>query len=80
VGAWSSGKDSAWSRLSELAVPVLFANGTHDVMEHSYQSYAMSTVVPNSKTILYGDAGHGFLFQHADDFGFEVLRFFSQVG
>lgn len=77
---WNSGKDSAWSGLSELSVPVLFANGAHDIMEHPYQTYAMATVVPNSKTILYGDSGHGFLFQQADDFGFEVLRFFNQVG
>jgi pimeloyl-ACP methyl ester carboxylesterase len=55
---WNSGKNSAWSRLGELAVPTLFANGAHDVMEHAYQTYAMAREVPNSKAILYGDAGH----------------------
>ncbi|RPE47061.1 pimeloyl-ACP methyl ester carboxylesterase [Streptomyces sp. Ag109_O5-1] len=72
---WNSGIDSAWSRLDDLAVPALFANGAHDAMEHVYQTYAMAQAVPNSKTVIYGDAGHAFLFQHPEDFGGEVLRF-----
>ncbi|GHD42294.1 alpha/beta fold hydrolase [Streptomyces galbus] len=74
---WNNGTNSAWGRLSELSVPALFANGAHDVMEHAYQTYAMARAVPNSKTILYGDAGHGFLFQHPEDFGAQVLHFFA---
>ncbi len=31
--------------------------------------------LPNAKVILYSDAGHAFLFQHAEEFGHEVLRF-----
>jgi hypothetical protein len=31
--------------------------------------------LPDAKVIFYTDSGHGFLFQHADDFGEEVLRF-----
>ncbi|MGW1626569.1 alpha/beta fold hydrolase [Streptomyces sp. NPDC002172] len=75
VVQWNSGIDSAWSRLGDLAVPALFANGAHDVMEHAYQTYAMARAVPDSKTVIYGDAGHAFLFQHPEDFGGEVLRF-----
>jgi pimeloyl-ACP methyl ester carboxylesterase len=64
-----------WDRLGELTLPVLVANGAHDVMIHAYASYAMSQRLPNAKVILYSDAGHAFLFQHAGDFGHEVLNF-----
>jgi len=30
---------------------------------------------PDAKVILYSDSGHGFLFQHAEDLGHEVLNF-----
>jgi len=38
-------------------------------------SYAMSQRLPHAKVILFSDAGHAFLFQHAQEFGHEVLRF-----
>lgn len=64
-----------WDRLGELTLPVLVASGAHDVLIHAYASYAMSQQLPNAKVILYSDAGHAFLFQHAKDFGREVLNF-----
>lgn len=64
-----------WDRLGELTLPVLVANGAHDIMINSYASYAMSQRLPNAKVILYSDAGHSFLFQHAQEFGHDVLRF-----
>ena len=64
-----------WDRLGQLTLPVLVANGSRDVMISAYASYAMSQRLPNAKVILYSDAGHGFLFQHAQEFGHEVLRF-----
>lgn len=62
-------------RLGELTLPVLVASGAHDVLIHAYASYAMSQRLPNAKVILYSDAGHALLFQHAGDFGHEVLNF-----
>jgi pimeloyl-ACP methyl ester carboxylesterase len=35
----------------------------------------MSQRLPNTKLVIYGDAGRGFLFQHAEDFDREVLAF-----
>jgi pimeloyl-ACP methyl ester carboxylesterase len=64
-----------WDRLDELTVPVVVANGSHDVMIHAFASYAMSQRLPNAKVILYSDAGHGFLFHRADEFGREVFEF-----
>ena len=34
-------------------------------MIHAFRSYAVSQLLPNAKVILYSNAGHGFLFQHA---------------
>lgn len=62
-------------RLAELKLPVLVANGAHDVMINSYASYAMSRQLPDAKVVLYSDAGHGFLFQHIADFAHDVNRF-----
>ncbi len=73
--AISSFGTGVWDWLGELTLPVLVANGAHDVMISAFASYAMSQRLPNAKVILYSDAGHAFLFQHADDFGHEVLRF-----
>lgn len=66
-----------YDRLSELKLPVLVANGAHDVMIDSYASYAMSKCLPDAKVVLYSDAGHGFLFQHIADFAHDVNRFLS---
>jgi hypothetical protein len=42
------------------------ANGAHDVMIHAFRSYyATYQRLPNAKVILYSNAGHDFLFQHA---------------
>jgi pimeloyl-ACP methyl ester carboxylesterase len=59
----------------ELELPVLVANGAHDVMVHADASYAMSQRLPDGKVVLYSDAGHAFLFQHHQDFAREVLEF-----
>ncbi|BDY30564.1 hypothetical protein [Mycolicibacterium mageritense] len=33
--------------------------------------------LPNAKAILYSDAGHGFLFQHIEDFAAGVVTFLA---
>ena len=66
-----------WDRLKELTLPVLVANGARDILidTRGFASYQASQRLPNAKIVLYSDAGHAFLFQHADDFGREVLDF-----
>jgi pimeloyl-ACP methyl ester carboxylesterase len=61
-----------WSRLDELTHPVLLANGTQDVMIPVDATVAMAKRLPRARTVLYSDAGHGFLFQHAEDFARQV--------
>lgn len=68
---------SLWDRLGEVTIPVLVANGAHDRMIDAYATYAMAGRLPHAKAILYSDAGHGFLFQHIDDFTAEVLTFLA---
>lgn len=62
-------------RLGQLAMPVLVANGVHDVMIPAYRSYVIASEAPDAKLILYPDSGHAFLFQYAEDFAAEVARF-----
>jgi pimeloyl-ACP methyl ester carboxylesterase len=66
---------SIWDRVTELTMPVLVANGTNDVMIDAYASFAMVRALLDAKLVLYSDAGHGFLFQHIEDFAREVLAF-----
>lgn len=72
---WSAGGEGVYSRLHEIRQPVLVATGAHDVMIPAYNSYAMIERLPNAELVIYSDAGHGFLFQHAERFGTRVLRF-----
>ncbi len=72
---WSAGGEGVYSRLHEIRQPVLVATGAHDVMIPAYNSYAMIERLPTAELVIYSDAGHGFLFQHAERFGGRVLRF-----
>lgn len=69
------GENAAWDRLEEIQVPVLVANGAHDVMVPSEHSFAMAKRTKNVTTVIYGDGGHGFLFPHYEDFGKIILDF-----
>jgi pimeloyl-ACP methyl ester carboxylesterase len=77
LAAITSFGTGVWDRLPELGMPVLVANGAQDVMISAFASYSMSQRLPDAKVILYSDAGHGFLFQYAGDFGREILTFLA---
>ncbi|MBT2334984.1 alpha/beta hydrolase [Variovorax paradoxus] len=63
------------ANLRKITLPVLYANGAHDVMIDAFASYAAVQVLPNAKLVLYSDAGHAFLFQHLEEFTAEVKVF-----
>jgi pimeloyl-ACP methyl ester carboxylesterase len=65
---------SEWQAISQ---PVLYANGIHDVMIPAVASYKAVEHVPDSTLVLYSDAGHGFLFQHIDEFVAQVNLFLA---
>ena len=62
-------------RAKELSMPVLVANGAHDVMLPAYRSFVLSQQAPDAKLIIYPDAGHAFLFQEIEDFVFQIELF-----
>jgi pimeloyl-ACP methyl ester carboxylesterase len=77
IAKWSAGEASAWERLGELTLPVLAANGVHDVMAPADSTAAMAGRLPDGAVLLYSDAGHGFLFQHPRAFALQVNAFLS---
>lgn len=68
-------RDAIYPHLAGMRLPILYANGTDDIMIPTYNSYAAAVRAPNAQLILYPDAGHGFLFQHAEHFARDVDRF-----
>ncbi|MCU1644098.1 MAG: alpha/beta fold family hydrolase [Nocardia sp.] len=67
--------DAAYPHLGKITVPTFVANGAHDVMVPSYESFVLSQRLPEAGLILYPQAGHGFLFQYPEQFGQHVLEF-----
>jgi pimeloyl-ACP methyl ester carboxylesterase len=64
--------DQVRSDLESIKQPVLYANGVHDVMLPALASYVAVQHLDSAVLVLYSDAGHGFLFQHARAFVTEV--------
>lgn len=75
ITKWAGGDGSAWSRLEEITIPVLVANGAHDLMVDASDSFAMVRRLKTAVALFYGDAGHALLFQHPDRFGKATLDF-----
>lgn len=65
----------AAKRLEAMTQPVLVVNGKRDIMVPTENSYELFRRIPNATLMLYPDAGHGALFQYADTFVHEGLRF-----
>lgn len=61
--------------LSRIKVPVLVANGDHDLMVASAHSKDMAARLPDSRLRIYPDSGHGGVFQYHHEFVPEVLDF-----
>src|ERR1700736_2216191 len=80
IVSWWQGDGTARPHLGELRMPVLVANGIADVMVPAEHSFAIAKKAPGAKLVLYPDAGHAFLFQYAEDFCAEVLRFTAGPG
>ncbi len=63
--------------LETIKQPVLYANGVKDVMIPALASYVAVQHLEDATLVLYSNAGHGFLFQHAKAFTDEVNRFLA---
>jgi len=70
-------KDNGYNQLLAIKNPVLIVNGTSDLIVPSINSFVLSQYIPNSKLIIWSDAGHGGLFQYHVDFIREVDHFLA---
>jgi len=73
----AAGWEQVSSQLRSISQPVLYANGMYDVMIPALASFKAFEQVPASTLVLYGDAGHAFLFQHIDPFVAQVNQFLA---
>lgn len=70
------GQDGA-ERMSRIKIPVLIANGDNDLVFPTINSYVLKQKLSNARLYLYPNAGHGFLFQYAEEFGARVVDFLA---
>ena len=63
--------------LSAIKVPVLVANGDHDVMVASALSKELADRLPDAKLVIYPGSGHGGIFQYHREFVPELLAFLA---
>lgn len=61
--------------LSVIKHPTLVANGEHDRMVPTLNTYDLAKRLPNSQLIIYPDAGHGGIFQYHEDFVKQTTNF-----
>ena len=61
--------------LSVIPQPTLVVNGDNDTIVRTEHSYTLAKNIPNSKLIIYPDAGHGAAFQEYKSFASEVINF-----
>ena len=52
------------ARLAVITQPTLVANGSHDIMVPTVNTYLLAGHLPNAELIICPDANHGFLFQY----------------
>ena len=74
LGAWGQ---KAPEDLSVVRQPVLVVNGDADRMVPTVNSYDLARRLPNSRLIIYPDAGHGGVFQYEQDFVPRALAFLA---
>jgi len=73
---------NAWGQkrpadLSVITQPVLVANGEHDRMVPTRNSYDLAKRLPNAQLLIYPDAGHGGIFQYHEDFVSKARAFLA---
>ena len=66
------------SDLSTIQQPVFVANGDHDRMVPTPNTFDLAKRLPNSEIKIYPDAGHGGIFQFHDEFVAQALEFLTR--
>jgi pimeloyl-ACP methyl ester carboxylesterase len=75
IQAWGQGDSRT---LGAVQHPVLVANGDHDVMVPSVNSFVLARKLPNAQLSIFPDAGHGGIFQYHAAFVQQALAFLQQ--
>lgn len=70
--------DAPRDDLAYITQPTLIVNGDNDLQVPTQNSYDMHRQIAGSTLVIYPNAGHGAIFQHADVFAVEVERFLEQ--
>ncbi|WP_086838148.1 alpha/beta fold hydrolase [Amycolatopsis kentuckyensis] len=69
--------DRTRADLEAITHPVLYATGMRDAMIPALSAYVAVQHLADATLVIYGDAGHAFLFQHAKDFAIQVSAFLA---
>jgi pimeloyl-ACP methyl ester carboxylesterase len=77
---WGIPNHAALQRVSAIGHPVFIAAGDSDPMILPHFSYLLAGLIPQAPVKIYPDAAHGFLFQHASEFGADVTEFLAGNG
>jgi len=72
---WGVPDQDALRRLDAIEQPALVAGGDSDLVIPPPALQLLGSSLPNARVRTYPDSGHGFLFQHHEDFAGEVLDF-----
>ena len=72
IKAWGN---QAPQDLGRISIPVLIANGDHDIMVPTVNSTDMARRIAGAQLVIYEDAGHGGIFQYHADFVSKTLSF-----
>ena len=75
--AWGIRDFAKLDRLQNISAPTLVANGDHDIMIPTVNSYLLAGHIPHAQLSIYPDANHGFLFQYPHEFAAEVNTFLN---
>lgn len=74
IRAWGKQQPSDLSRITQ---PVFVANGDHDVMVPTSNSFDLLARLPHAQLRIYTNAGHGGVFQYHEQFVREVEEFLN---
>lgn len=61
--------------LSFITQPTFIVNGDKEMQVPTENSYDMHEKIKDSKLLIYPNAGHGSIFQYADEFAKELIEF-----
>ncbi|WP_431018326.1 alpha/beta fold hydrolase [Burkholderia gladioli] len=73
--AWANTAGDPQARLARIEHRTLVTNGDNDIMIPTANSHLLARGLPNATLIIYPNAGHGALFQYAQDYVAHVRTF-----